>query len=816
MTTYSLDIIIKAIDQASANLKAVGSSMGALGQEANSAAQSLQPLGAGLAALSATGGALIGVAAMTAARVEVLGTVLNTVGEHAGYTTEELAAFETGLMESGITAGASRQALIQMAQAEIDLSHATDLARLAQNAAVIANINSSEAYERLITGIQRGQPILLRTMGITVDFQGAYKKMAAQLGKTTAELSTSEKMQARVNEVMSRGEAIAGVYEDAMGDVGKKLGSVKGDIQDAANALGKSYLPAMESAVDATRDALAWFTELDAGTQKNIATFLALGTAVTGFAGSAILLTPKIIAMGGSLVTLTGFASNTAFAMQLLAAGSNTAGLGLAGLAASAITVLGPLAAMYGALIAVDRLYQPHVENIIATTESYHAYAMNMAYVGREADVLTEAEWRLARSTEDTGVAVSNLSDGWTGQYSPALISAREQTDGWATSLELASMPLGALGERVVAVSDNVGTYLGKLGMLQEALEGPVSKANEDYEEQQVRISHELIEARKRLKELTAQHGVAYGSTEDLTIAQYAGQQATEKLAAAHQALAENTDPERQLQLQAAVAKATQAVGRSDRTVRNASGGMTDYSGDIADTEASIADLTNELGILDVQHRAVMNQIVYDMMMARLATEGWTSAETELALETARAMGIIDEETWAAATNMNAALDSFAEGESVDNTIDSILGIGEEISGLGPIADEIGTGIGGSLEAGGAAGVAAFDKVSAAIAGVPTSIDVVTKYSHTGTPPWEQSAGGARGEATGEEGYQHGTDYVPRTGWAYLHRGEAVLPEPVAAQHRAGDMNINLTANYAHQPEHRVRDDLRMAQLLWT
>lgn len=747
MTTYSLDIIIKAIDQASSKFQAVGKSLGALGQEASSTAQSLRPLGAGLAALSATGAALIGTAAMTAARVQVLGTVLETVGGNADYSREELAAFEVGLMGVGITAGASRQGLIQMVQAEIDLSHATDLARLAQDAAVIANINSSEAYERLITGIQRGQPILLRTMGITVDFQGAYKKMAAQLDITTAELSTNEKMQARVNEVMSRGEAIAGVYEDAMGDVGKKLGSVKGDIQDAANALGKSYLPAMESAVDATRDALAWFTELDAGTQKNIATFLALGTAVTGFAGSAILLIPKLIAMGGSLAALTGFASSTAFAMQLLAAGSNTAGLGLAGFTASAAATLLPLAAMYAAMVALDSAYQPHIDNIIATTESYHAYATNMAYAGREADILTEAEWRLASSAASTGAAVSDLSDGWQASH-PELTRARKLTDGWATSLELASQPLGELGERVEKATANVSIYTNEMEMLSEALEGPVSKANEDYTAQQVRISRELIEARKRLKELGAQHG--------------------------------------------------------------------DYDSEIAETEATLVSLEGELVSLDAQHRAVMNQVVYDMMMARLATEGWTSAETELAIETARAMGIIDEETWEAATSMNAALDSFAEGESVDNTINSILGIGEEITGLGPVAAETGTSIGGSLETSGARGVAAFDKVSAAIAGVPTSIDVVTKYSHTGTPPWLAGPGPSRGEATGEAGYQHGTDYVPRTGWAYLHRGEAVLPEPVAAQYRAGDMNINLTANYAHQPERSLRDDVRMMQLLWT
>lgn len=738
MTTYSLDIIIKAIDQASSKFKAVGGSLGTLEQEASSAAQSLQPLGVGLAALGAAGGALIATSAMTAARVQVLGTVLETVGGQAGYSAGNLTLFEEGLTGLGITVGASRQGLIQMAQAEIDLSHATDLARLAQNAAVIANINSSEAYGRLITGIQRGQPILLRTMGITVDFQGAYKKMAAQLNVTTADLSASEKMQARVNEVMKSGEAIAGVYEDAMGDVGKKLGSVKGDIQDAANALGKAYLPAMEAGVDATRDLLGWFTELDDGTQKVIAGFLAAGTGVTGFGGAVILLTPKIIAMGQSVSTLATLASNTGFAMNLLAAGSNTAGLGLAGFAASAAAVAIPLAALAGLAIGINATFEAHDEIVGRTSQGYIFYEEMMRKTGQSASALSEAEWKLTDSTRATEVAVSDLTDGWEASH-PELTRARKLTDGWTTSMELAARPLGELGERVVQATEEVYTYTNEMGMLTEALEGPVSKANENYTAQQVRINAEIIEAKKRLAELGAQHG--------------------------------------------------------------------NYDNEVSETEATLASLEGELVSLDAQHRAVMNQIVYDMMMARLATEGWTSAETELAIETARAMGIIDEETWAAATNMNAALDSFADGASVDNTIGAILGIGEELTGLGPVADEVGAGIGSGLQAGADTGIAAFEAVSAAIAGIPRNIDVTTNYSHRGTPPWEQPGGGAAE-------YQHGTDYVPRTGWAYLHRGEAVLPAETAAQYRAGDMNFNISANYAHQSERSLRDDIRLMQLL--
>lgn len=165
--------------------------------------------------------------ALLAARYQTLGVVMNTVGATAGYTNAQMAGFEKTLQKQGIAMVESRQALTMMAQAHLDLSKAAELGRVAQDAATIGGINSSEAFERMIAGIQKGETEILKTIGINVNFEQSYNKMALALGKSRESLSETEKAQARMNIVLERGKDIAGVYESAMGTAGKQLTSMK-------------------------------------------------------------------------------------------------------------------------------------------------------------------------------------------------------------------------------------------------------------------------------------------------------------------------------------------------------------------------------------------------------------------------------------------------------------------------------------------------------------------------------------------------------------------------------------------------------------
>lgn len=241
--------------------------------------------------------------AKDAARFETLGVVMNTVGANAGYTALEMANFERALMKGGIAMIETRSALSMMSQAQLDLTKSSQLARVAQDAAVIGNINSSEAFERMVQGIRSGEVEILRTIGINVLFEEGYERTAAALGKNSKELSAQEKIQSRMNQVLEYGTKIQGTYEASMKTAGKQLLSFSRYTSDLSVLLGHFTLETMSrsifSAADKVKGLNSRLLELkDNGTldkwSRDIANSFEL-------AASGAITLAKIIGVGGAL-----------------------------------------------------------------------------------------------------------------------------------------------------------------------------------------------------------------------------------------------------------------------------------------------------------------------------------------------------------------------------------------------------------------------------------------------------------------------------------------------------------------------------------
>jgi hypothetical protein len=214
----------------------------------------LQLLAAGYAALKI--GEYIKDSAMLAARYETLDVVMGVVGRTAGYTKTQMDATAQAVAKQGITMTESRNNVIKLVQAHVDLSHASDLARIAQDAAVIGNINSSEAFERLVNGVARGNVLILRNIGINVNLQSAYAQMADSLGKSTLQLTENERVQARLNAVLERGTDIAGTYEAAMDTASKQITSMKRYTEDLRTTFGEVFTESLTIGVMALTDGL--------------------------------------------------------------------------------------------------------------------------------------------------------------------------------------------------------------------------------------------------------------------------------------------------------------------------------------------------------------------------------------------------------------------------------------------------------------------------------------------------------------------------------------------------------------------------------
>ncbi|MBI5522435.1 MAG: hypothetical protein HY910_07390 [Desulfarculus sp.] len=188
-------------------------------------------------------------AALLAARYETLGVTLKQLGSNVGYSQGYLDLQEQTLRKAGISALGARESLARMIQANLDLGKSAQLARVAQDAAAISGLNSSEAYKTLVYGIQSAQVEMLRTVGINVSFEQSYAAVAAQTGRAAESLTEVEKAQIRLNAVLAAGKSIAGSYEAAMTTAGKQILSFQRYAEDLQVELGKAFGPALTSIV---------------------------------------------------------------------------------------------------------------------------------------------------------------------------------------------------------------------------------------------------------------------------------------------------------------------------------------------------------------------------------------------------------------------------------------------------------------------------------------------------------------------------------------------------------------------------------------
>lgn len=189
-------------------------------------------------------------------RYQELGISLSVVGRNVGIQRQELDKTATSLQRLGISMIESRQTVLKLASANIELSKAEQLADLARNAAIVGQINTSEALGRIVHGIRSAELEVLKTIGITVSFEQSYKDLAAQLGVTTKELTQSQKQHARLNVVLAEAPALAGLYTAAMGNAGKQFRSTDRLVENLKVRIGGLFDLTARAAISAYTDLL--------------------------------------------------------------------------------------------------------------------------------------------------------------------------------------------------------------------------------------------------------------------------------------------------------------------------------------------------------------------------------------------------------------------------------------------------------------------------------------------------------------------------------------------------------------------------------
>lgn len=291
-------------------------------------------------ATGAAGAALIAFskkAFSAAARVEELDIALQAVGHSTGIGYENLNNAALAIKANGIEMEIAQKSALKFAQNNLELAKASEVARVAQDLAVIGAMNSSDAFDRLTHAIITGRSEVLKSVGIQKSAGQAYAEYAASIGKSAKDLNHIEKQTAVMNMVIAEGARVQGTYEASMTTAGKVLRSYARLHNELQVAVGGVLLKAFGPLIYETYETYKAFIKAitGGGAFKDTLTaiqavLVKIMTPVTNFIKG---LKDKIVAMNEAKISIQGVADKLEIVIPALAA----AGAGFAALAGRSI-----------------------------------------------------------------------------------------------------------------------------------------------------------------------------------------------------------------------------------------------------------------------------------------------------------------------------------------------------------------------------------------------------------------------------------------------------------------------------------------------
>jgi hypothetical protein len=224
-------------------------------------------LGVGIAAGTATAAMIaFGTKAfMAAARVDELDVSMNAVGKATGLGYQAIRDAAIATKDMGIEMEIAQQSAIKFAQNNLKLSYASELARAAQDLAVVSGKNSTETFNMLTHAVITGRSEVLKSVGIQKSAGQMYETFARSIGKSANALTYQEKQTAVATGALKEAAKVAGVYESAMDSPGKVLRSfarIHNEIQVAVGGvLLKAFGPMIKALYDVEKNISKAFTK---------------------------------------------------------------------------------------------------------------------------------------------------------------------------------------------------------------------------------------------------------------------------------------------------------------------------------------------------------------------------------------------------------------------------------------------------------------------------------------------------------------------------------------------------------------------------
>jgi len=446
-------------------------------------------------------------------KVEVVfGSAADIVEEFGGTAARSVGMSERAALEAAGTFGNlfTTMGLGQKASADMSVS----LVKLAGDLASFNNLNPEDVLEKLRSGLV-GEVEPLRTLGINLN-QAAVQAKAMEMGLADAngQLSQAALVQARYALILEQTKHAQGDFGRTSDGLANSTRILRAEFEDLQARLGQELLPAATEALHVFVDMLETFNQMPSGTRKLVVEFSTLAAAT----GPAIYGVGKL-AEGVSDLSRTIAAAGGLKAWLTTTAGVATkANLAAAAVASWAVMMHKAVKTAKDLGAATEMLNQAYVEHemrVRLTTDNYEDYVREMARAYRATHKIAPSQEELVELLLQGGEATERWQKE-TGTLTREMWENSRAVQAEAASYDQAMLTSAAyrdvlqqVGDEhqalVVSIRGAIDTqaeFQRSMDLLQEAIEGPLGKAYDDYIEKTGELRERMGDVRQQIEAL--------------------------------------------------------------------------------------------------------------------------------------------------------------------------------------------------------------------------------------------------------------------------------------------------------------------------
>lgn len=241
----TIEVIIKASDQASKIIDGIGGNLQNLGKVSLAAMAGV----AGAAALAGKG--LLDMA-VDASSLDGIAAAFEGLANRAGSSAEDMLK----ALEKGSAGMIDQQELMLKYNTAAQLVGDTFAGQLPDAMQYLAKVSSATGedmnfmLDSLVRGVGRLSPMILDNLGIQVDLNEAYEIYAASVGKSVDELTKQEQQTALMNVVMEKLAENTAAMPSVIGQTDTKLAALSAKWINFRRIIGTKVLPVLDKLVD--------------------------------------------------------------------------------------------------------------------------------------------------------------------------------------------------------------------------------------------------------------------------------------------------------------------------------------------------------------------------------------------------------------------------------------------------------------------------------------------------------------------------------------------------------------------------------------